>query len=135
VQECVSELDISFSGTTSGSGAMENVTEDVPGVHEADSIETNSASLLFFPGLRSRMRNFAVALATILLICIPGYFLLDRFFDPPSPKSENEQTVQEIVRILESQPERQDPAVFSDREFGHEMGEESDIRDPIEEQP
>jgi hypothetical protein len=135
VQECVSELDISFSGTTTDSGVAETVPIDSPAAPVTDPIETSPVSPPFLSRLMSRVRNHAVALATVLLICIPGYFLLDRLFDPPSLKTENEKTVQEIVRILESQPQRQDSALFSERAFGHEMGDESGSRDSIAEQP
>jgi hypothetical protein len=134
VQECVSELNISFFSATGDSGIAEAVEEDLSEDREAASIETNPAKPSISSGHLPKMKNFIVALVTVLLICIPGYFLLNRIFHPPSPENANDQAVQEMVHILESPPERQDPAVISERAFGHEMGGEPDSYDPIAEE-
>jgi hypothetical protein len=129
VQECVNELNATLLSPPPHPGVEEPITVDHAATPEAEPIETLPVSSPFTSDRPSRLRYFSVALMTVLLIFAAGYSLISRFFDLPADEAENEAAVTEIVQALESPPEGQDSALFSERLFGHEMGDESDRDD------
>ena len=133
VGECISDLNISLFCETGVSGDEETPTEDYADVYEALSIDTGPARSSFFSNGLSWIRNFCVVFATVMLIFFAGYSLWGRLFDLPSSEVDNEQAVQEMVRVLDLQTERQVSEFASERAFGHEMGNGPGIHDSAEE--
>ena len=132
VRECVSDLDISLFSETEESGDEETPTEEYAKVYEALSIETSPARSSFVSSGLPRIRNFGVVLATVLIMLLAGHYFWDHLFGPPTSEADKAEALQEMVRVLEMQPEPQNSEFVSERAFGHEMGHEPGVLDPAE---
>ena len=126
IQECVNELSITFFEKDTDSDPEESVAADSGAEQATAPIEIRPEDLSLSSNRLSRMKHCGIAIATVLLLCIGGYSFRGLLFGPQSPGTTNEQEVQNMVHVLESQPDENGSDLINERSFGHEMGDESD---------